>query len=501
VRLVLFLLLLPSIASFLTMIYMFYAKIFQLLPSQEVFRSGLILALLPAVTIVFFFGLFYLLSAFFFAQDTERLLPLPLSAREIVGGRFAAVLVNEYLTLLPLLLPALIAWARLFPQPFFWPQALLVFLLLPVVPLAVCGMIVLVVMRFVNLPRGRDFWRVAGILISVAAAFGVQFLTMKLQRGFRQEELSGLLIAGRLKMLAGYCPPVLQANDFLAGGSLLAFAELLLFSVLAVTLFLWVAKRFFLAGVVGGTEMSKSRKKRLPRQKRRSVLPALLWRETALLVRNPVFLTNGLLNLFLPPVLLFFVLRGSAEIQAAAALPGEILELVVVGFIAALPALSVLPATSISREGKQFWLSRLIPVSPQLQVCAKLLASSLATLAGGMVFLVALGAMLPLSPLRLLGAFAIGLVGSVGVCALSVLVDALWPNLEWTDPQKAMKGNVTSLYAMLLGALYLGLPAFLAYRAGWGAACLPLALSYFVLGDLLWVWLLFKRAPGTWREG
>ena len=190
----LLLLLLPSIIGFLTLFYQFFAGIYQALPSHQA-PLGLLVAVLSANAIVLLFGLFYLLSAFFFAEDTERLLPLPLRPWEISGAKFLTILVNEYITLLPLLLPAFAAWWQFYPDPLFWLKGVLVFLFVPVIPLSAAGAIALVVMRFVNLPKGRDFWRVVGILISLLIAFAIQYLAMGGQRGITQVLLLSHLLS------------------------------------------------------------------------------------------------------------------------------------------------------------------------------------------------------------------------------------------------------------------------------------------------------------------
>ena len=49
-------------------------------------------------------------------------------------------------------------------------------------------------------------------------------------------------------------------------------------------------------------------------------------------------------------------------------------------FIICLTVLNSVAATSISREGKLFWISKMIPTDPKLQVLSKLLHSGLFTL-------------------------------------------------------------------------------------------------------------------------
>lgn len=65
----------------------------------------LTLGLVMVSSIIFFFGIFYVINFFYFAADAPNLLALPLRGWEVLGARFAVILCYEYLTELPFLLP------------------------------------------------------------------------------------------------------------------------------------------------------------------------------------------------------------------------------------------------------------------------------------------------------------------------------------------------------------------------------------------------------------
>jgi ABC-2 type transport system permease protein len=80
-------------------------KGFDLLAPIQQQGAILTLGIVVVSTIIFFFGIFYVMSFFYFATDTQNLLALPLSGWQVLGARFGVVLVYEYLTELPFLLP------------------------------------------------------------------------------------------------------------------------------------------------------------------------------------------------------------------------------------------------------------------------------------------------------------------------------------------------------------------------------------------------------------
>ena len=60
--------------------------------------------------IIMVFGVFYVLSVFYFSKDVENLLPLPLNPMEILGAKFLVTLIYEYLIETLFLLPVIISY-------------------------------------------------------------------------------------------------------------------------------------------------------------------------------------------------------------------------------------------------------------------------------------------------------------------------------------------------------------------------------------------------------
>lgn len=88
-------------------------------------------------TIVFVFGIFYVISTFYFSSDVEMLLPLPLKPGQIMGAKFLVVTVYEYLTIAVFFLPVWITYGIYMGcGPLFYLYGLIVYLLMPVTPLA-----------------------------------------------------------------------------------------------------------------------------------------------------------------------------------------------------------------------------------------------------------------------------------------------------------------------------------------------------------------------------
>lgn len=98
---------------------------------------ALTFAHLIAAMVVFFFGVAFVMSSFYFSDDAALLMSWPLRPRQIVAAKFVTILVSEYLTIALILGPVYFVYARDVPvSGWFYLIAPVVFLLTPVAPLA-----------------------------------------------------------------------------------------------------------------------------------------------------------------------------------------------------------------------------------------------------------------------------------------------------------------------------------------------------------------------------
>lgn len=464
----------------------------------------LTLALSAGQLVCLAFGVLYVISVFYFSKDLRILLPLPIRPGEIVLAKFIGVMLGEYATMLPVVAPALIVYGWLADVgPLYIPFALLIILLLPVAPLVLASLFSIALMRFTNLRRNRDLVRIFGALLGIGIALTFQFFS-RIQEG--RVDLQRLVTSQEplIEGLGTYMvTSTWAANALREGAPSLGIPSFLLYvGVMAAALFvmLLVAERMFFGGVLGGEE-SLSSGRRLSREELaretgrvRSPLWALFWREVRLLNRNPSFLMAAVL----PPLMIPFFsilpltqaggpLEDGANLARFAHLPW--VPVAVLAFMLFINSMSAVPASAISREGPWFWISRSLPVAPAVQIRAKVLHSTLFHLIN---LAVVLGVMFWLglyTPRNLAVVLVGGALTSLVTTYSGMLIDVMRPNLNWTDPQQAMKGNINGLFAMLFNLLLGGLTGLGAALIYWWArpAFLPglialLAAEVWILG-------------------
>ncbi len=471
------------ITGFGTFAYFFMQVAYSLVQVGDAYGQPEIvytIAILGTQLLMLVMGLILIISAFYFSNDLTILIPLPIKPAYIVTAKLATVVVNEYLTSLFLFVPAVLAFTRLIGASVtHFASVLVVFLLTPILPLVIASLAALALMRVIN-RRHRDTLMIVASLLFVIVILGVNFSMQSAVGDGDPQELLRHLISSRyglLEAIGNRFPPAIWATKAIAqAGSVEGWANLLGFvaatGVGVVALFL-LSSRLFYAGLIGGDE-APSRNKRLTerqwqaRTARNSVFSALFWREWKLFLRTPVFALNGFLGALIMPIAIILPLIAQGQLgQLLSAIEtGQgalIATLAVAAMIIFMGSINTITSTSVSREGKFFYISKMIPVAPELQARAKMLHGLIGAIISAIPILITYGIVVKPSLLRLLAATLIGLSGTVMGMAFGLYIDMRMPKLQWTNPQQAVKQNLNAVIPMFLIMLVLGLVALFTF--------------------------------------
>ncbi|HHV99555.1 MAG TPA: hypothetical protein GXX36_08260 [Clostridiaceae bacterium] len=443
-----------------------------------VFNTGLALnqpeivltvAFLFGQLMVLIFGIFYVMSMLFFANDLNILVPLPLKPYEVLGSKLAVVMVNEYMTLLPVLLPPVIIYGVGMKQHFFyWVKAIALVLVSPVIPLILDAIFLLVIMRFINVRKNKDLFAILGGIIGILFAVGINVITQRMPKGNEEEFIRNLLLGNieLIELIGSKFPPSIWVTRALSQAGISGVLYLLLFIAVSAFMFvvlMWLANRIFYKGLLAGQEVSRKRKKlttnEADRQFSRVTSPVvtIFWREWKIIVRTPIYLLNGLSGIIVAPMIIVVMLvsQKSGDMKELFELinqPGAqmVLTLIAIGVVLFTAGMNLVASTAVSREGRTFWISKIIPVSPKQQVMGKFLNSFSVALLGVIIMSVVMAILLELPVIRFIVIVVIGAACSVATTALNLLIDVLRPKLVWNNPQEAMKQNMNGLLGMLI---------------------------------------------------
>lgn len=511
------------LVSLLPMLALYTAMMLALFAAGTVTKQPemiLTIAFMFSQIVILIFGLFYIMGTFYFSKDLETYVPLPLKPYEVIGGKFAVVMINEYLTSMPILLPPIIIYGIGTSQGIlYWLKGLVLLAAVPVLPLTVAALLIMVLMRFVNLRRYKDLLAVVGGLLALFAGVGVNMIVQKVPK--TSEEIQNYVNSGFVDLIGSRFPPSIWATRALSENGLPGLGYLLLFvgaCVLLFALLLWLSNLVFYKALLAGQEVSRKKKslttEQMDKQYEKVSNPvfAMAGREWKLLVRTPIYLLNGLAGVVIGPILVItmFMVRGSdpeitemfKQISDPSIMPYVLLG--GLGLMLFTSGMNLVASTSLSREGQTIWITKMIPVSARQQVNSKLIVSMLASALGVFTTGLIMVGFFKLPVLWVIGAVVVGLIASVPMVALSLLLDVFHPKLIWNSEQEAIKQNMNGVLGMLLSILILlllGAVTAIMLLAGLPITLILIAVSVvsIILG-VLSLLALYSVAERKYRE-
>jgi ABC-2 type transport system permease protein len=511
----------PTLYGYLKLIEVLYGMLVVIGQQSAILTFGI----LSGQILILIFGLFYVISSFYFSRDLEILIPLPLKPFQVMLSKFAVILVNEYLTVAAFVLPVFIYYGILAKAGLpYWANALLVYLLLPVIPLAIVALLSIGMMRIVNISRKKDALIIAGSLTLIASGLAFQFvLSRSAGSGINAQALTDLFASpdSLLTRIGAKFPPSIWATKALAGGwSANGILNLLVLSGVSFVFFIGIlalSEKTFYRGLIGIGEISSRRKALSALEISRKIssgrrpIRAIFRREVRIMNRTPIFLLNGVLTVVLIPLVFFIMAKAGSRDASLVALLGafssgnaSITALVVAGFMTLCGTINGTASSAFSREGGQFWISKAIPVAPKDQVIAKFFHSYMIALLGILAAALVCLRAFHVNISALAPAAALALAASVFLVVIGMIIDLARPLLDWINPMKAIKQNLNVLFATIadMGILVsLGFAAARLLKAGIPGRSLLFVLfavlCVFAAGSFL---LLLKFAEKRYRE-
>jgi ABC-2 type transport system permease protein len=435
----------------------------------------LALAHYASVLIVFFLGLTYVLSYYYFSRDTDMLIPLPVSGKSIVISKFISLLVFEYFVLGIFIIPVIIINHGLVGGGLiYYLKAIILFLVTPVVPLSLASIIIITIMKFTNIKGKKDLIRVVSMFLFLFVFLGLQIVMqramMNIPFGNEQAFFSNLFTDNRymIDMLGRFYPLSRWASLSLADNTSVALtglANFLLTSAAFFVVMVLFSEKMYLGGIIGGNEI-QSKKKALSSEeftkassKVSSSFMAIFKVDLITLIKTPIYMFNCVSIVVLVPFIFLVMpaLTGvTSDLDVFIGIYQSNVKLFAFGLAGAymlFAALNPTASTTFSREGKTFYITRIIPVEARDHIIGRALAPILMQIFTIIVISIGIRFYIPLDLSTMLISGFLGFAVSLPVILSGILVDINRPLLDWDNPQRAVKQNMNVIIAMAIGAI------------------------------------------------
>ncbi|MCL2187256.1 MAG: hypothetical protein FWC16_04140 [Defluviitaleaceae bacterium] len=452
-------------------LYYFFAQVNQL-------QLAVGVTLNMGAVLIFMLSLMAAPAIFYFSKDVEYLLPMPVKPAAIIAAKFAVALVFEYL-LAVLLVGVMFAalWGHIGAGMLTF-NMIFTALTLPILPLVYSTVIVMLLMRFVRFIRNPD--RYNWIIGLFGLALAIVFMTQS-QNMFTIDE------EALLNMLMGE-PVAMTAMQWIFPTNALAAQAVgaavypnvytvirlqisnISMAILGLMFFFILAKLLYFKGVLGLSESGSGGKKMtaddiLTHAAGQSVFRAYVMKELRVLFRSPVaFMNCVLMVLFMPIILVISIVpiltagegEGILEVLSAVDLSDPrtaALALVAMAILSlTMSGAATITASAISREGRNFFVMKYLPVRYRTQLNAKAACGLTVIFAGLLLVFIPLIILFSPPILLAIAGVLITLPCAIFLNYLGLFFDTVKPMLDWDNEAVAVKQNMNILL-MIFGGM------------------------------------------------
>lgn len=414
------------------------------------------------------FGINVIFNEFYFSNDIEYLLPWPLRAYHIVASKFTAAFYNENMMQFVLVLACIIGYGIGSGMGILnWILSIIGIITLPILPLAYCGIVSMLLMAFTKIIRNKDLIQrlsVALIFLLVIALVGsIGFLQdMDIDNYVETLASGNHTFFNTMNYVFPNVPLFVKA---FSEGSILSLLGYIVVNVAVVAVMLLLSEALYFRGVIGLTASNTNTKNKnidkiLSTCKQRSPGFSYFLKEVRILTRTPVFFTNCIAINFLWPIFVYAMLKiQSYEISienlrhlyAHRDLRIQLFFLLgVVGISVLVAALNSLSSNAISREGKHFAFMKYIPVSYWTQWNAKAFVGILFPALGVLVFFIPTCILIKVPIIHILLFTLLSIMSITFVAYMGIYIDSIQPKLIWDDEMSALRENYNTFFSMAI---------------------------------------------------
>ena len=398
-----------------------------------------------ASLIIFFFGILKAGNIIFRKNGYDILCSLPVPQNAIVISRFLRLYTEELGFAAAAMAPGLIVYGwMLRPGMSFYLVSILGILLVPLIPMALAVLIGALITAVSSRTKHKSLAATILSIIAVLAITAGSFLLSSMGSSITPEMLTELsvLVTGLLNRIY---PPSIWIGTAIVQGDLMQWALCAgVFLAVSALILLLVSVRFhWICQNLYGTFAKHNY--RMEKLRRHSVISALCRREFKRYFSSSVYVTNTIVGPLMGTALSAVILFSGTGEMLTGPLASVFDSYSLAPFaLASIFCTMTTTATSISLEGKNWWIVKSLPLSAKAIMDAKILMNLLLMLPFYLVSEILLILALKPGILDILWLFLIPAVIILFSCVYGLAVNLHFPVMDWENEASVVKQSLSA---------------------------------------------------------
>lgn len=403
-----------------------------------------------AVILMFLTGVPFIVSTFFYSKDLKFLASLPIAESTIIFAKLSSI----YIYLLAIggivFAPVIVIYGLnsgfsisliLF--------GLIAFLLSPVLPLVISALIILPMMRLIGSNRRRNLLSVISGLFLVFLIVGFQFLMTRQETNPGQIQQFFTQPNGLLYYIGAKFPPSVWLTKMIDGSIINALLFITL-NVLFVGILRMLGRTFYQRALHYFNMESSSFSGKLYYLSRNKNVQ-LVRRHIMIILKQPTFFLNTVLSLFVP-IIMFIMMLATGELSTDMLKNPQFAPFMLViyaGVISSPAIIANISSTAITREGKAFWETKVLPISVADNIRTRIWTTLFFNFLGSLVLGIVALFIFPVTFSNLILAALICISLTLFLATADIIVNIKRPLLNWTNPTAAVKNNMNIMISLV----------------------------------------------------
>lgn len=442
------------------MLYISLIYSFLLMDTLPVGSKYVMPILMTILSFILLIGLsFYNATGHLFGfKDFDLLMSLPISKVSVMISKLVAFLLMDYFFALFLVMPFIIVYGIKMAQPFlYYLYGFVGFVFLPLIPMAIASVLALAINGITSNFRYKALLRNILTLLMVGALL---FGSMKMQSLLLMDMSSAAALMNNIKT---YLIPAYYFIQTLVSLDILSLLKFMLINTLVFALFLLLFTKVFTKINMHLNKGYKVKNFKLKSEGSSSRLTAMFNLQIKRYFGSTVYLVNTIVG---PLMLIVFIIIGAFsgvdEIKIYLSTfdrNGMLLPLLTIAILF-ISSMCVITACSISLEGKNIDILKSFPIPiPEIfiaKIMVQVIINSLIC-----ILTIILGVLIyGISITNALFLILISIIGSVFYAVFGLVINLLFPKMNWDSETIAVKQSMSVIVAMFGGMIFTGLQAY-----------------------------------------
>ena len=411
-----------------------------------------------SVIVVFGFSIFQVGGILFRGNGYQVLASLPVSTSAIVAGRFARLYLESLAEACLIMIPGNLVYAFLQkPGWSFYVNGLISILILPMIPLSLATFIGVLITGFASGMKHRAVWEtILSVGFVLAILGGISWL------GGGSTELTSesikIALEKTMENFGRFYPPAVLLGQGMVRGSFLSVLLVAFISVTVLMIVIGISGHFF-HSICCKLQEAASKKTSaiseigIDNVGQRKLFGSLIIRDARRYLASSVYMINTIMGPVLGAIgsiALLFVdipkVMGNIPVHIN-------IQPAMVFFVSGIFCMMNATSTSVSMEGKEWWILKSLPLSSKMILDSKLCFNLILIAPFYLISQIFLGIVFGGAVIEILWSAVIMLLFILCSCVGGLTANLKFPKMEWDNEVVVVKQSASAAVGGLTGAL------------------------------------------------